>query len=51
VSNGANITDGLDGLATGVSAIIGIALGIFAYVSVQYQIRRIPQYNVHPQSE
>ena len=33
VSNGANITDGLDGLATGVSAIIGIALGIFAYVS------------------
>ena len=33
VSNGANITDGLDGLATGVSAVIGIALGIFAYVS------------------
>lgn len=33
VSNGANITDGLDGLATGVSAIIGVALGIFAYVS------------------
>ena len=33
VSNGANITDGLDGLATGVSAIIGIGLGIFAYVS------------------
>jgi phospho-N-acetylmuramoyl-pentapeptide-transferase len=33
VSNGANITDGLDGLATGVSAIIGLALGIFAYVS------------------
>jgi phospho-N-acetylmuramoyl-pentapeptide-transferase len=33
VSNGANITDGLDGLATGVSAIIGISLGIFAYVS------------------
>jgi phospho-N-acetylmuramoyl-pentapeptide-transferase len=33
VSNGANITDGLDGLATGVSAIIGICLGIFAYVS------------------
>ena len=33
VSNGANITDGLDGLATGISAIIGITLGIFAYVS------------------
>ncbi len=33
VSNGANMTDGLDGLATGVSAIIGITLSIFAYVS------------------
>lgn len=33
VSNGANITDGLDGLATGTSAIIGITLGILAYVS------------------
>jgi len=33
VSNGANITDGLDGLATGVSAVIGIGLGVFAYVS------------------
>ncbi len=33
VSNGANITDGLDGLATGVSSIIGVTLGIFAYVS------------------
>jgi phospho-N-acetylmuramoyl-pentapeptide-transferase len=33
VSNGANITDGLDGLATGVSAIIGVCLGIFAYAS------------------
>ena len=33
VSNGANITDGLDGLATGVCAIIGICLGIFAYIS------------------
>jgi phospho-N-acetylmuramoyl-pentapeptide-transferase len=33
VSNGANITDGLDGLATGVCATIGICLGIFAYVS------------------
>ncbi len=33
VSNAANITDGLDGLATGISAIIGLCLGIFAYVS------------------
>ncbi|TAD92208.1 MAG: phospho-N-acetylmuramoyl-pentapeptide-transferase [Bacteroidetes bacterium] len=33
VSNGANITDGLDGLATGVSAIIGACLGLFAYLS------------------
>lgn len=33
VSNGANITDGLDGLCTGVSALIGVCLGIFAYVS------------------
>jgi phospho-N-acetylmuramoyl-pentapeptide-transferase len=33
VSNGANITDGLDGLATGVSAIIGVCLGLFAYAS------------------
>jgi phospho-N-acetylmuramoyl-pentapeptide-transferase len=33
VSNGANITDGIDGLATGTSAIIGTTLGILAYVS------------------
>jgi phospho-N-acetylmuramoyl-pentapeptide-transferase len=33
VSNGANLTDGIDGLATGTSAIIGITLGVFAYVS------------------
>jgi phospho-N-acetylmuramoyl-pentapeptide-transferase len=33
VSNGANITDGLDGLATGTSAVIGVCLGIFAYAS------------------
>jgi len=33
VSNGANLTDGLDGLAAGNSAIIGAALGILAYVS------------------
>ena len=33
VSNGANLTDGLDGLATGTSAIVGVALLILAYVS------------------
>ncbi|MCL4640294.1 MULTISPECIES: phospho-N-acetylmuramoyl-pentapeptide-transferase [Olivibacter] len=33
VSNGANITDGIDGLATGTSAIIGATLAILAYVS------------------
>jgi phospho-N-acetylmuramoyl-pentapeptide-transferase len=33
VSNGSNLTDGLDGLATGVSAIIALALAILSYVS------------------
>lgn len=33
VSNGANLTDGLDGLAAGSSAIIGVTLALFAYVS------------------
>ena len=33
ISNGANITDGIDGLAAGTSAIIGLALAIFAYIS------------------
>lgn len=37
VSNGANMTDGLDGLATGTSAIIGIALAVLAYVSAHVQ--------------
>lgn len=36
VSNGANITDGIDGLATGVSAIIGLCFGVFAYLSGNY---------------
>lgn len=36
VSNGANLTDGLDGLATGVSAIVGMCLGLFAYLSGNY---------------
>ena len=33
VSNGSNLTDGLDGLSTGVSAIIGVTLGILTYLS------------------
>jgi phospho-N-acetylmuramoyl-pentapeptide-transferase len=33
VSNGANITDGIDGLAAGTSSIIGLTLAVFAYVS------------------
>jgi phospho-N-acetylmuramoyl-pentapeptide-transferase len=33
VSNGANLTDGIDGLAAGTSAIIGLTLAIFAYLS------------------
>ncbi len=36
VSNGANITDGVDGLATGTSAIAGLAFGVFAYLSGNY---------------
>lgn len=36
VSNGANLTDGLDGLATGTSAIVGATLGILAWVSGNY---------------
>jgi phospho-N-acetylmuramoyl-pentapeptide-transferase len=36
VSNGANLTDGLDGLAAGVSAIIGLGIGVFVYVSGNY---------------
>lgn len=37
VSNGANLTDGLDGLAAGVSAIIGAGIGVFVYVSGNYK--------------
>jgi phospho-N-acetylmuramoyl-pentapeptide-transferase len=40
VSNGANITDGLDGLATGTSAIIGICLALFAYLSGHFGFAR-----------
>ena len=37
VSNGANLNDGMDGMCAGNSAIIGVALGIFAYVSSHYE--------------
>ena len=37
VSNGANLTDGLDGLAAGSSAIIGVALGVVAYMSSHFE--------------
>jgi phospho-N-acetylmuramoyl-pentapeptide-transferase len=33
VSNGANLTDGIDGLATGTSSVIGATLGVFAWLS------------------
>jgi phospho-N-acetylmuramoyl-pentapeptide-transferase len=36
VSNGANLTDGLDGMAAGVSAIIGAGIGVFVYISGNY---------------
>lgn len=36
VSNGANITDGIDGLAAGTSAIIALTLAVFAYLSGRY---------------
>ena len=36
VSNGANLTDGIDGLAAGTSSIIVFALGVFAFVSGNY---------------
>ena len=40
VSNGANLNDGMDGMCAGNSAIIGVALGIFAYVSshIEYAV-------------
>jgi len=51
VSNGANLTDGLDGLATGTSAIIGVALAILAYVSSNFIYARYLNIMFIPQSE
>ena len=48
VSNGANITDGIDGLATGTSAIAGICIGVFAYLCGQLHFCGLPEYNEHP---
>ncbi len=51
ISNGANITDGLDGLATGTSAIIGTTLGIIAYVSSHVEFSSYLHLAYIPQSE
>ncbi|GAF02652.1 phospho-N-acetylmuramoyl-pentapeptide-transferase [Saccharicrinis fermentans] len=51
VSNGANMTDGLDGLATGTSAIIGTTLGILAYVSSNTVFAEYLHIMYIPQSE
>lgn len=40
VSNGANITDGIDGLAAGTSSIIGLTLGVFAFISGNFVIAK-----------
>jgi phospho-N-acetylmuramoyl-pentapeptide-transferase len=51
VSNGANLTDGLDGLATGTSAILGVALAILAYVSSNFIYARYLNIMFIPHSE
>lgn len=51
ISNGANITDGLDGLATGTSAIVGTTLGIIAYVSSHVEFADYLHLAYIPQSE
>ena len=49
VSNGANLTDGIDGLAAGSSAIIVLALGIFAWVSGNIIFFELPGYFLYTQ--
>jgi phospho-N-acetylmuramoyl-pentapeptide-transferase len=51
VSNGANLTDGMDGLATGTSAIIGTTLGIIAYVSSHVEFASYLNLTYIPHSE
>ena len=47
VSNGANLTDGIDGLAAGSSSIMAITLGIFAWVSGNIPFFRLFKYYVY----
>ena len=51
VSNGANLNDGMDGMAAGNSAIIGVALGILAYVSSHLEFARYLNIMFIPGSE
>ncbi|MDO4779664.1 MAG: phospho-N-acetylmuramoyl-pentapeptide-transferase [Bacteroides sp.] len=51
VSNGANINDGMDGMAAGNSAIIGVALGILAYVSSHAELAKYLNIMFIPGSE
>ena len=51
VSNGANLNDGMDGMCAGNSAIIGVALGILAYVSSHLQFASYLNIMYIPQSE
>ena len=51
VSNGANLNDGMDGMCAGNSAIIGVALGILAYVSSHIQLATYLNIMYIPQSE
>ena len=50
VSNGANLNDGMDGMCAGNSAIIGVALGILAYVSSHIQLAAYLNIMYIPQS-
>ena len=51
VSNGANLNDGMDGMCAGNSAIIGVALGILAYVGSHIQLAAYLNIMYIPQSE
>ena len=51
VSNGANLNDGMDGICAGNSAIIGVALGILAYVSSHIEYASYLNIMYIPQSE
>ena len=46
-SNAVNLTDGLDGLAIMPTVMVGAALGIFAYVDRQRDLRALPAVPVH----